>query len=552
LYLPKLQEHPANEALGRRSALLRGLAIARSFPAETPAAEAPVQPTEPKPRLPDPAQHTAPAPTARPSGAQPRAERRQERESASPSIAVSCRVVSLVDDTCAAVLLSQLIYWSRRGREVVARDGWIYKTAREWALETGLTWKMQRRARRILVDAGLMKERLQAMPARLEFRLNLTALLPCLAERSEIEMPSIDWSWITDRDDPTLGRLLGRSFLFNAALTAHMSIPAAMMASRLMSAQSKRTGEEGRASFAYPKLLQLSREEWREETGLTRHQWQTARRDLHALGVLVERRHNFPRRVDLSLDTSAMAALLASPTGARRELRPKAGSVWAKQEGRFGHHPNRPADSPNPAFKDQPNPPIAIAQTGLYLSVQLQGQLHQQPHPGATVPVSWSVPQWGWGGLNSLLKKGQVKEPQSSAPATGAAPKQPDSLAWPDLFEPEDREAATQHLAGLDQAIQQLVLDEIDWQHAQKPVKSPIGLLRTLCKKALAGEFTADGAHRIAGARRRRQQALRAQDAQANKAARPSPDSSESADSAAAREKLRAMSAAWRRKAGSA
>jgi hypothetical protein len=56
----------------------------------------------------------------------------------------------------------------------------------------------------------------------------------------------------------------------------------------------------------------------------------------------------------------------------------------------------------------------------------------------------------------------------------------------------------------LDRAIQQQLLDEIDWQStAGKPVRSPVALVRTLARKALAGEFVPDGAHRVAEARQR-------------------------------------------------
>lgn len=513
MFLPKPQEPPAHVALGRRSALLRGLA--------TPHAGTHLAPPAP-PDEPQDAQRVV-APMARPDrlstpniGGNVSAPRRAERGNTdrgtdSTSIAVACRVVALVDDTSAAVLLSQLIYWSRRGRDMAARSGWVYKTAREWEVETGLTWKMQRRARRLLLDLGLIEERLQSMPARLEFRLNLSVLLPALSERSEVELPVIDWSWIADRDDPALGRLLGRSFLFNAALTSHMSVPAAMMASRLLSAQPKRSTSGGRAREAAPKLVQLSRLEWREETGLTRHQWQTARRDLRRLGLLIERRHNFPRRVDLAVDAAAISELLAIKATVPASARAAAGSVWAKQAGRFGYQPNQPTESPKPALSDRPNRPIAIAQTGLYLSEELQGQLHPQPNPRASAfQIPWSMPEWGWGGPQECREnapgptrpRGEAHRP----PAEGSE----ESLVWPSLFEEEDRSAARRHLAGLDRAIQQLVLDEIDWQHARQPVRSPVGLLRTLCRKARAGEFAADGAHRISSARRKRQHALEA------------------------------------------
>jgi len=438
------------------------------------------------------------------------------RSQLSCSIAVASRVVELVDDTCSAVLLSQLIYWTRRGRDVLERDGWVHKSAREWEVETGLSWKMQRRARKILVDIGLLEERLQAMPASLAFRLNLRAFVPLMAERSEIEMPSIDLSWFADRDSPILGRLLGRSFLFHTALTAHMSVPAAMMASRLLSAQGDSRGRPARLKY-----VQLSREAWRRETGLTRHQWQTARRDLMALGLLLERRHNFPRRVDLSIDPAATAPLLAASPIASIDAamatqlgavgaRPEAGSVRAKQTCGFAHPPKRPAASPEPAERRRPNRPTAIDHSGLYLHESLQLQLQPQPHPQPNArggAVDWSSPQWGCGGWQA----GWPDQAGSGRPLTSCRVEvglEKPGLVWPSHFDAHggDREAAARHLSGLDHETQQTILDEVAWRASQGTVRSPVGLVRTLCRKAAAGEFAADGAHRIASARRKRDQ----------------------------------------------
>ncbi|MBQ0960444.1 hypothetical protein KAK06_15940 [Ideonella sp. 4Y11] len=437
------------------------------------------------------------------------------RSQLSCSIAVASRVVELVDDTCSAVLLSQLIYWTRRGRDVVARDGWIHKSAREWEIETGLSWKMQRRARKILLDSGLLEERLQAMPASLAFRLNLRAFVPLMAERSEIEMPAIDLSWFVDRDSPILGRLLGRSFLFHTALTAHMSVPAAMMASRLLSAQG-----DLRARPARLKYVQLSREAWRRETGLTRHQWQTARRDLQALGLLLERRHNFPRRVDLSIDPVATASLLACAMTAPMAsglgaLGPQseAGSVWAKQTGGNAHPPKRPAALTEPADRCRPNRPTAIDQSGLYLqeSLQVQPQPPLPPQPGPSTRGGWvdpSTPDWGGGGWPAQWP-GQAGSGRHSTSCVGDVALVETGLVWPAPLGAQegDREAAARHLAGLDRVMQQTLLDEVAWRASQGTVRSPVGLLRTLCRKAAAGEFAADGAHRIASARRQRDQA---------------------------------------------
>jgi hypothetical protein len=72
-------------------------------------------------------------------------DRWERPDRADRSIAVSLNVMALVDDAAAGILLSQLIYWTRRGVDVLDRDGWVHKTATEWEHETGMSWKVQRR-----------------------------------------------------------------------------------------------------------------------------------------------------------------------------------------------------------------------------------------------------------------------------------------------------------------------------------------------------------------------------------------------------------------------
>ncbi|KPF47841.1 hypothetical protein IP87_00220 [beta proteobacterium AAP121] len=129
------------------------------------------------------------------------------------AIAVSTRVMSLVRDTAAGVLLCQLIYWTRRGVDVQERDGWIYKTAYEWQQETGLSWKVQRRARTHLLELDVLEERKQLMPARLEFRLKLSTLVPMLAARAELAVETVDLAHFRDSQSTTADELIGRAFL---------------------------------------------------------------------------------------------------------------------------------------------------------------------------------------------------------------------------------------------------------------------------------------------------------------------------------------------------
>lgn len=78
-----------------------------------------------------------------------------------------------------AVLLSQLVYWQNR------MDGWFYKTQAELTTETGLTRYEQEGARKKLIAAGVLEEKLRGVPAKLFFRVNEIALETLLIQHAE-------------------------------------------------------------------------------------------------------------------------------------------------------------------------------------------------------------------------------------------------------------------------------------------------------------------------------------------------------------------------------
>ncbi|MBD1864200.1 MULTISPECIES: hypothetical protein [Trichocoleus] len=73
----------------------------------------------------------------------------------------------------ATTFLGQLCYWTGKERKP---DGWIYKTQEEWELETELSPKEQRVARKLLKERGLIEDRFIGIPRRLEYRLIQEAL----------------------------------------------------------------------------------------------------------------------------------------------------------------------------------------------------------------------------------------------------------------------------------------------------------------------------------------------------------------------------------------
>lgn len=84
---------------------------------------------------------------------------------------------SVAGSAAGGLFLSQLFYWSDKGH---APDGWIYKTQEEWHAETALTRSEQERARRALIDLGILAVERRGLPARLYFRLDFAALAALL------------------------------------------------------------------------------------------------------------------------------------------------------------------------------------------------------------------------------------------------------------------------------------------------------------------------------------------------------------------------------------
>lgn len=422
--------------------------------------------------------------------------------------------MALVEDVAAGVLLGQLVFWSRYGVEVVERDGWVFKTAHDWELETSLSWKAQRRAREILLRAGLIEERRLSMPARLEYRLRLATIYAALGPSLGIapHTAASDWrAWQSPMPDGTAGiaeQLLGRSFLFHASLSEPLTLTGAMMCSRLLAGV--RWNSRGpvvptaSAGPACARFVCLPRSRWRLETGLSRDQWQTARRRLLDAGVLAERLANYPRRVDLAVDLTALAQLLKSAgtgqarapavhTGRgvesedRRDRAKQASDFPVSPDPAFMDRPIPPTESPDPALSNRPILPSVIARSRLYPS-ESQLTTPQPPPPrerACEQPFANGAMAAGRGGGGDSIALGE--------------------LHWPGSFTASDREQAGRHLAALPKDLQQSVLDEVQWAHQTGSVRSPVGLTRSLAAKAHAGTFAPDGAHRVAEARAARE-----------------------------------------------
>jgi hypothetical protein len=91
----------------------------------------------------------------------------------------------------AAVLLSQMVYWSDKG---MLEDGWCYKVREEWVTETHLTLRELDTARFNLRKAQILEEHLAGLPAKLHWRINFDKLAALLLANNNASKSSFSES----------------------------------------------------------------------------------------------------------------------------------------------------------------------------------------------------------------------------------------------------------------------------------------------------------------------------------------------------------------------
>lgn len=504
-------------------------------------------------------------------------------------IAVHRHVLTIAGDPAAGILLSQLVYWTRRGIGVAEQDGWVHKTAEQWERETGLSGKVQRRARMTLIRGNLVEERSVGAPRRIEFRLNLNEFARRTSELIQVQLQADYVSLDLFRtEDIVVKQLLGHAMSYHrllARLTPHIND--ALLLSRLIHDQ-RQIG----------RWIVRTRTDWLRELCMSRDEWETARRHLRELGVLIERHGNFPRRVNLLVDQDKLVAALnklaqgyfakSQPKARQRNVPPtpkRTQVVDSSTVGGFGQFctPGIPTSvlpnpaCPNPsypkaAFTGSPKPPAQVAQSRLYLNSEgLQGSLQPQLH-GDSAEKALSEPAVVVVDENSVLKQAQGLHglPKAAQPGGGPAratpgaapldrPKPPDGveasgeLIFPPFILSTDRVSIWSYLERFPTAVAQEVLDEVEWSHGRKGVVSPIGLVRFFAGLVDKGVFKPEGASIVRDRRARRQMAQDHQDrlmqsaiaapvVQVTAPAQPAPPKTPSSQLSSIREHLKKIS----------
>lgn len=87
-----------------------------------------------------------------------------------------------------ALMLSQMVYWSKRTKD---RNGYFYKTQEEWEDETGLTRREQETARKKLRELGFSSECKRGVPCKVHFKVERDSLYKALIKLAQISHSSM-------------------------------------------------------------------------------------------------------------------------------------------------------------------------------------------------------------------------------------------------------------------------------------------------------------------------------------------------------------------------
>ncbi len=273
--------------------------------------------------MPGPVQANAPVPEQG-AGAGPLKSPVTAFLEASKPIAFNINFARITGDAKAALFLSQLVYWTRRGTDVLDNDGWVFKSREQWEAEIGLSKHEQVTVRNTLIHLGLIEEARTGAPARNCYRVVPGVLGAHLAQLVRSE--PVQWSLLDIRSDTQhIRSMLGRQFAFYRVLMGITSTcTSAIYLSKALAIQRRFADRQPLANKDKVQTSQLPWDtDWfrmavdstQDETGLSASQQRDAKHKLCQLGLLHEAMMTHPRKqIYLRIDMQMLNQLLVHAT----------------------------------------------------------------------------------------------------------------------------------------------------------------------------------------------------------------------------------------------
>ncbi|REE18596.1 hypothetical protein B0G76_1722 [Paraburkholderia sp. BL23I1N1] len=459
-------------------------------------------------------------------------------------IAFGTRMARITGHPKQALLLSQLVYWTRRGRDVETNGGWVHKTREHWLLETGLSREEQENARRRLRELNLVSEWRGGQPARMHYRLEVDAISTAVRATCAmaVQLPA---SIEAMRADPFAGdALLGPTVAYRRIFVDLIgNVNAALLLSRMVQLQ-RREADRQCTWFTH------TAGEWQRTLGLNRRQLDNARARLLRQGLIREfMRQCTGRRVFTQVNAGELKRQLerlASRGDMRERLATRKRLLAQSLHEEEGAAASRPlavtpgnsqdegasfstpfsASFTTPVSEPVHRPPVCAGARACPNSPTGSRPLEAglDANAAATVMRWAGLIRYRWREtcVPDARVYGRITYQTTTTPSdsysrghgptqvvvggsisprtTGGTDDGP--LSWPAMVSVSERSLVASHLARIPVADRQMLLDEMAAGHRHQPVQLPVAYIAGLVRRYLAGEFIPTRAHLERAARR--------------------------------------------------
>jgi hypothetical protein len=438
-------------------------------------------------------------------------------------IAFGTRLARITGRPKDAMLLSQLVYWTRRGRDVGMNGGWVHKTREHWFAETGLSREEQENVRRRLRAMNLVTEWRGGRPACLHYRLEVGAISTAVRENCRMVGP-LPWSIEAIRtDEYAMRELLGPTVAFRRVFVDLVgNVNAALLLSRMVQLQ-RREADRQCTWFT------LTGTEWQRTLGLNRRQLDNARGRLVRQGLIRELvRHRTGKRVFTQVSAAELQAQLEGLVSrgdvkdmlaTRRHLLAESLRAECQHLTTGSGLPVTPGNSAAvdrsiyvPQTKGLPKSPSRSPQldcgaSDLLPSAGLIRYRWRETHVAnarAYTRITYSTTTTAGSVFPPGNRSNVVVGFGIEIHAGSLLPPSPhDPLMWPAILRAEERDLIAMHLERVAVPDRQVLLDEMAASHRHQPVQLPVAYIAGLVRRYLAGEFVPAKAHLERAARRR-------------------------------------------------
>lgn len=417
----------------------------------------------------------------------------------------------IVGSVKAGILLSQMIYWTKKGVEVKANNGWFRKRSEHWTIETGLTRHEQDTARKILVNLGLLEIRHVVAEGKkahgeVHYRLNLGEIGNALANLIGKQIEAMNPLNLDDlqSDSEIVRQLLGRHVSYHRALVDITgSTTAALLLSKMIYLQRRAFGANGGEWFS------VTVEYYRQELGMNRRQQETARKALLGKKLIAEslqedrlrRNRRLYQRVDIEALMPHLQFAIDSRDAAPARGLPDNPTYKTGNPVQAPQVQNRQPENADGCRKRTRsvagNVPGRLPEMYVYTKEELQG-LQLQERTTTTTTTTGRPVNTGLAGNSASVVVGSRNQ--------GMKPEAMSDLA--SLFLPkgitgqELKDFAKWVLNALPHR-RQLLIDEFEYQRKRRVIVSPVGYIRKLVERdhAANGELPLEGAYSVARSR---------------------------------------------------